>query len=188
VAAITEALIEATLLDAEPDQETWVYPPLQFGFCFEGATTHADLVKDVFRALDATVTYVLPEYFPDGYPTQPSYLMNPKKQQRIEKYLGQKITATKQPESVQAVTVRRSEVTDMTMATREVLDYLSETNHPVAQMVAQLYDEYALDIGFETVERVAADVVQQTHWKYVQTVLSAQVDYWRSTLNRLEVW
>lgn len=178
VELITAGLIDALAIDNEvlPSVgEGWSYPELQFGFNIDPHSEQIDLVREALRSLDTTVQYMLPEKCPAGFPTQPNYSFSPNKHRRIENFMHQKVSTYHNP----TLRASRYSIVDLPTAAELILDELSVQNHPVSQMVAQLYDEYGLDLGFDTVKQIATGVVMHTHWSKLRNHLTSQIETWR---------
>jgi hypothetical protein len=153
--------------------DAWVYPELHVGFgmaYYEPGAHPDELVEDAMMFLDHIAEFTLPYLCPDGFPLQPGYSYNENKLRMVSHYLNQTFIdqQTYQP-------LLKGDVVDVPAAVVGVIDKLAESNHPVSQLIAQMYSEYGQKVSADTLEYVSIQIIKLTHWSKLRGLLAAQI-------------
>lgn len=174
-----EKIYAAAQLHPNQVPADWCYPDLSFGFNIWDHSSEDQIAYAAMRALDSVALYDLVTLCPDGFPQQPNYGYNYNKFYRVDNYLEHMVYSPAKKESQRRFAV----IGDMNALSQEIVDELSENNHPVAQMLAQLHLYYGSDYGPAVMEEVTTTVIVLTHWNELRARLNQRVDEWRTQKN-----
>jgi hypothetical protein len=159
------------------------YPDLGFGFNFDQSFQNvqpidspAGVVQEVIRVLEHTVRFDLEPEFQAHILKEESYRYKVSKLNYINRYLAGSVTNLS---SKNGQKMRRCDIVGLDMAVDEVIDDLALSNHPVSQILAQLYLEQGSFIGNTSTRFVFNEVIKLTQWNRLNRILTSHIEHWR---------
>lgn len=134
------------------------FPTLSFGFTFDESTdSPRDIAANILNAIRNATR--LNDYCNTTW--QPSYMYNQNKRLRASRYFNQEVGRGSER-------CARKERVDVNVLAEQVVDNLAETNHPVAQAIAQLHCDAQISLPRAALQAVTLEVLIQTHWHELQ--------------------
>lgn len=176
VQAMIDNLEEAKMYESELATGHRVYPELPFGFEVEKFLS-PDMTTDIpaaFEEIIRSINYACEYDLPPGFEKPPKFSAISNRLEHVNKFLGQKV---KSPDGKLKA---RSDIFDVDKACQEILDEISQYNHPVAQAIAFLSNDYGDILGRADIRRITTEVVKQTQTRRLRQHYLELSDDWRN--------
>lgn len=182
----TQTMIDATLPDmlegsGEVAKEASIWADLQLYFHFDaerflecGEVTVNKVACEALRSMQHVNEYVIAHKFPEKAAYLPDYTYRESREERVNKFLRERVA------SVHGDKDSRANIVDIHLACQDILDELAEENHPVTQMIAQLYLDYGDLVGDVIIQQVVTTVIKQTQEKRLRNYYKKRNNAWRA--------
>ncbi len=172
--ALDEPLVEEFESITQGYDTATYYPDLDFEILEErcvdanGQPSVRRAAKEILRSIDTAVRYQLTDE--QASELAPFYY-NPNRAKRLRQFLNTQVYTNQK--------VARSEIADIHFVAQGIIDELSLENHPVSQAINQLFLDHGSSLGDSFVQRVATEVVMQTHENLVKRIIHDSISVQR---------